>query len=72
VTWSPPTGGITPVAYNIYRNAGLTDLAATVSANDVPLIFEDHNRRKNVIYTYYIVSIDKLGNQSIANYIAVP
>jgi YVTN family beta-propeller protein len=64
LTWSTPANG-TPAAYNIYRDAALTDLAGTVSASD-PLQFYDHNRNPSVIYSYYITSVDGSGNESDA------
>lgn len=55
LTWNaPPTGGI--VSYKIYRNPQLTQFVGEVLATQ-PLRFEDHNRKKNVSYTYYIVSV---------------
>ena len=62
LTWSPPPLS-TPVAYRIYRDSALTDLAGTVSASG-RLVFKDHNRNKKKIYTYYIVAVDASGNQS--------
>lgn len=56
ITWTAPTSGIAPAYYNIYRN-DMNTLIGTVSANK-PLRFEDHNRLKNVVYTYYVVSAD--------------
>lgn len=63
ITWKSPAGGITPVAYKIYRNSNLTELAATIPANE-KLKFKDHNRQKNHFYTYFLVSVDAAGNQS--------
>lgn len=60
ITWNPPTLGEAPVAYRIYRDASLTDLAGTVQASG-ELVFYDHNRRKNRAYTYYIVSVGATG-----------
>ena len=56
--------------YRIYRDAALTDLASTVSANG-PLQFEDHRRKKNTTYTYYIVSEEQNGSQSVPSIITV-
>lgn len=56
ITWLAPSVGPVPVAYRIYRNAALTDLIAAIQAG-APLIFEDHNRRPNQRYTYYVVSV---------------
>lgn len=63
LTWTPPLTGNVPISYAIYRDAALTDLAGTVPANG-PLLFLDHNRSPNVLYTYYIVSIDQYNNVS--------
>lgn len=63
ITWHAPNSGALPVAYRIYRDANLTDLAATIPAG-APLIFEDHNRRPNQIYTYYLVSVSADGTIS--------
>ncbi len=65
IFWRSPSEGTPPVAYKIYRNSNLTELAATISA-DQKLRFRDHNRKKHQIYTYYIVSVDEAGNQSAA------
>ena len=70
ITWSPPTSGPTPVSYEIFRDNALTDLIATVPADGV-LTFVDHNRKKGVTYTYYIVSVDGSGNLSSPAFIAV-
>lgn len=71
ITWSAPANPPAPVEYRIYRNSALTDLAGTVQA-DHRLRFEDHNRRKNVTYTYYIVSVDGAGLVSTPAVIQVP
>lgn len=63
VTWSAPSNQ-NPVSYQIFRNAGLTDLAGTVPANG-PLQFKDHNRKKNQTYSYFIVAIDQNGNSTL-------
>ena len=65
LTWSAPTSGTAPVSYKIYRDAGLTNLVATVPATSV-LKFVDHNRVANVTYTYYIVSVDAQADVSTA------
>lgn len=63
VTWEHPVSGPRPKSYRIYRNANLTNLAAKLSAH-APLIFNDHHRRKETTYTYYIVAVDAEGNYS--------
>ncbi len=64
LTWKAPSGGITPVAYKIYRNPQLTKLAAVIPAND-KLRFEDHNRQPGKTYRYFVVTVDEAGNESI-------
>ncbi len=63
ITWTAPSSGTTPANYNIYRDAALTQLIATIPATS-PLIYLDHNRQPSVMYSYYIVSIDASGNVS--------
>ncbi len=65
ITWTTPAYGDAPIAYNIYRDEALTELIATIPAND-PLQYYDHNRQPNVVYSYYIVSVDAYGNISTA------
>jgi YVTN family beta-propeller protein len=48
--------------FNIYRDAALTDLAGTVGPNFRK--FQDHNRKKNQVYTYYVVAVDRFGHES--------
>lgn len=61
ISWSAPNGGAPIVGYKIYRD-GLNHLIATLPASS--LFYEDHNRNKGRIHTYYIVSVDDLGNLS--------
>lgn len=68
VTWKAPAFGEPPAAYYIYRDILLTDLIAIIPANK-PLIFQDHNRTPNTIYTYYITSVSSQGLAS--SYIAI-
>jgi DNA-binding beta-propeller fold protein YncE len=69
ITWTAPTSG-SPVSYNIYRDAPLTELIANVPASGT-LQFYDHGRQPNVVYSYYITSVDSSGNQSTANSVTV-
>jgi YVTN family beta-propeller protein len=62
ITWSAPANS-SPSSYNIYRDAALTELVATVPASGT-LQYYDHNRNSNVIYTYYITAVDSSGDQS--------
>ncbi len=66
LTWTAPASG-SPAAYNIYRDAALTDLAGSSTS----LEFYDHNRQPNIIYSYYIVSVDASGNQSASASVTV-
>jgi DNA-binding beta-propeller fold protein YncE len=69
ITWTAPTTG-SPVAYNIYRDATLTELVATVPASGT-LQYYDHGRNPSVIYSYYITAVDGSGNQSTAASVTV-
>jgi len=62
VTWTV-SGASKPVVYNIYRDAALTDLAATIPGAG-PLQFFDHNRKPCVVYTYYLVGTNSAGTSS--------
>lgn len=63
ITWST-TGGSLPLTYAIYRNSSLTDLAVSMPANE-PLVFFDHNRSPNSLYTYYLVGTNAVGTTSM-------
>lgn len=67
IQWTASSGS--PTEYKIYRNAALTDLAGTVPASQ--LKFKDHNRKKGVTYTYYIVAVDSTGGTSTAAVVTV-
>lgn len=69
IRWSPPADASTVVAYIIYRDAALTDVAGEVLPNQFK--FRDHNRTEGVIYTYYIVSLLNNGNRSDPTVITV-
>ncbi len=72
ITWSAPAGGdsVAVAVYKIYRDAALTDLIGTIDAA-APLRFEDHNRKQNQVYTYFIVSESETGVASEASSIEV-
>lgn len=57
LTWAPPQNNADIIRYEIYRDAGLTDLAGT-APNHCPYRFEDKAIKKHKIYTYYIVSVN--------------
>lgn len=63
ITWKRPKNGITPTSYQIYRDKYLSHLLASISA-DKNLKFEEHNRKKERNYTYYLISIDAAGSRS--------
>lgn len=62
LTWNPPAFGGEPAFYAIYRDT-LANQIATVPGNG-PLVFRDHNRMKNVTYTYYVVAVSASGVSS--------
>ena len=62
LSWSA-TGPSLPVSYDIYRDAGLTNLVATIPAAQ-PLQFLDHNRTPGITYTYYLVGTNEVGTTS--------
>ena len=72
VEWHAPRNDSSIVAYHVFRNSSLRHSIASISANRHRLQFEDHNRKKGRSYTYYIVSIDAQGNQSLPLIIHAP
>lgn len=64
MSWRAPKGGTPPVAYQIYRDAALTQLVAIIPA-DAKLKFNDHHRKKHHTYVYFIVSEDVTGQFSL-------
>lgn len=59
LTWRAPSRGIPPVKYQIFRDAALTHLVATLPADaQSKFKFKDHNRREHKTYTYYLVSVN--------------
>ena len=67
ITWKAPSSGTVPVTYKIYADASLSKLVATVKAkrgSQHQFKYTQHDCSKDKIYTYYIVSIDALGNIS--------
>lgn len=63
ITWQPPLAGEIPVFYQIFRDAALTKLAATITA-DQGLKFEDFRRKRHKTYVYYIISVNSNGRIS--------
>ncbi|HEV8051660.1 MAG TPA: hypothetical protein VGP47_04130 [Parachlamydiaceae bacterium] len=61
ITWRAPLGGSPPVAYYIYRDPALTELAGIVNAGG-KLVFRDPVCKGS--NSYYIVSVDAEGRQS--------
>jgi YVTN family beta-propeller protein len=70
ITWNPPILGETPAFYKVYRD-NLTDLIAVVPANAVSLSVQDHNRKKNHVYTYFLFSVDAQGVVSTSEAVTV-
>ncbi len=68
--WQAPQGGTQLVAYAIYRDSALTQLAGTVSASG-KLQFQDGNRQPGQTYTYYVVAVGTGGSQSPAAVVTV-
>lgn len=68
ITWSPPKKGKRAVSYKIYADRDLTDLIATRKAgpHQKHFHFKDKCVREKDKYRYFIVSVDKSGNQSRA------
>jgi hypothetical protein len=62
LTWSV-SGTSLPVSYSLYRDVALTDLVAIVPAAET-LEFLDHNRVRNVEYTYYLIGTNAVGTTS--------
>jgi YVTN family beta-propeller protein len=52
LAWGAPVGVPTPVSYNVYRDAALTQLIGTASGATPS--FADHNRTPGATYTYYV------------------
>jgi fibronectin type 3 domain-containing protein len=71
LTWQAPTAGAAPIAYRIYRDSTLSKAIAVVRANK-KLRFEDHDRKKGKIYTYFVVSVDQAHRRSSPANITVP
>ncbi len=69
LTWRAPLSGAAPAYYEISRNS-LAHLIGTVPGRD-PLVFRDHNRKKNTKYTYYVVAVDSSGIRSAPEIIVV-
>ncbi len=59
LTWDAPVVGEAIAYYEIYRDS-LSNLIGTVPGSG-PLVFTDPNRKKNVVYTYYIVAVSVSG-----------
>lgn len=65
MSWKAPKTGPVPVSYNVYADAELSQLLASVSSHDT-LTYKAHHLEKHATYSYYIVSMDSLGNRSSA------
>jgi hypothetical protein len=71
ITWQANSAGNPPVAYEIFRDAGLTQPIARIPGTS-PLIFVDHNIKKGIVYTYYIVAVSESGDFSPPAIVSVP
>lgn len=58
------TGTSLPVSYSIYRDAGLTNLVATIPAKGT-VTYLDHYRNPRVNDTYYVVGTNAVGTTSV-------
>jgi len=68
--WDQPTSGATPTEYEIYSDATLTNLLATVPADGyTTFVYETGT---SVSHTYYIVSVDSYGDKSEPATITAP
>lgn len=63
ITWKAPFDTTNIVEYRIYRDDFPQNLIGIIPKNG-ELEFVDHNRKKNVVYTYYVVSVDAFGDLS--------
>lgn len=61
LSWDPPASGAEVAQYKIFRD-NLNNLIAVVPS--WALQYLDHNRHKNIVYTYYIVGVDAFGRES--------
>ncbi len=69
ITWRASSQGVplVPVAYKIFKNVDLTQLIGVVGAHphQDKFRFNIHHRKKDHIYTYYLVSVDEMGRLSV-------
>lgn len=68
LTWKAPHH-FEAVTYQIYRDAELKELIGVVhvdhsSSHKDSFRFEDHNRKKNHTYRYFIIGVDAFGNET--------
>jgi len=68
LTWEA-SGSSLPVSYSLYRDAGLTDLIATVPGSQSK--YFDHVSTKQNTYTYYLTGTNEAGTTSEAVKIVV-
>lgn len=66
LTWEAPScPSSTPMTYRIYRNKNMKKIAGEVKANCGNQVkFVDYDAKKGSLPTYFIVSVDQLGNPS--------
>ena len=68
LTWSPATDNDTLVGYRVFKavNSGTaTSLASDVTSCGSTCSVVDNTVKNNTTYTYYVVSFDAAGNQSV-------
>lgn len=71
LTWEPPTSGVSPVFYRIYRNSNLTQLIAKIPANG-KLRYEDHHRKEHRSYTYFVIAVGQFEDISTPVRVTIP
>lgn len=71
IRWIPSNFGITPVAYRVYQDAGLTILLEQLPAR-ASNKYVGHGKTKNGISTYYIVAVGQFGNESLPVMVTIP
>lgn len=64
ITWRAPILGESPVAYEIFTDANLTNLVGTVCGSSRKRFKFETQTRRFFNTSYYIVSVDRLGNIS--------
>lgn len=71
VRWEAPLNGNFPVAYEVYRDEHLNHLIERISSEKSELKFKERVQNKEKVFTYYLVSLDKLGNRSLPRAVTI-